>query len=223
MAVAVEQMGWVSLPRRRKRGGCLGHQMLGQISNRFCMLFVQTFKTNVTDGEGNKWRDWSRGSDRREPLPPDTRQKGGGGERGAEVCAWQTLPRVLCLPHEWDLPDPSCMLCERLWSRAEWELYSREGQGPSSRKRLSLLSKGAQEHPIFPLEHKGFVSICRAYGLYLRCLEGARVTVRGPKQLLTSDGSIVSSHPALRIPVCWAQWAHRRCGHPSPGLHWTSV
>lgn len=63
------------------------------------------------------------------------------------MCECQTLPRVLWLSHGWDLLDPSCMLCDRLWSRAEWELYSREGQGPSPRKGLSLLSKRAQEHP----------------------------------------------------------------------------
>ena len=72
--------------------------------------------------------------------------------------------------------------------------------------------------PHLPLEHKGFVSICRAYGLYLRCLEGAWVTVKGPKQLLTCDGFIISSHPTLWIPVCWAPQAHRGCGHPSPSL-----
>lgn len=70
--------------------------------------------------------------------------------------------------------------------------------------------------PHVPLEHKGFVSICRAYGLYLRCLEGPWVTVKGPTQLLTCDGFITSSHPALWILVCWALQAHRRCRHPSP-------
>lgn len=56
MAVAAGQLrgGGLSLPRRRKEGGYLGHQMLGKISNRFWILFVQTFKTKVTDGEGSK-------------------------------------------------------------------------------------------------------------------------------------------------------------------------
>lgn len=38
----------------KRRGGYLGYQRLGKISNRFWILFVQTFKTNVTDGEGSK-------------------------------------------------------------------------------------------------------------------------------------------------------------------------
>lgn len=128
------------------------------------------------------------------------------------MCECQTLPRVLWLSHGWDLLDPSCMLCDRLWSRAEWELYSREGQGPV------FFPREHKSIPHVPLEHKGFVSICRAYGLYLRCLEGPWVTVKGPTQLLTCDGFITSSHPALQILVCWALQAHRRCGHPSPRL-----
>lgn len=38
-----DSWGGLSLPRRRKEGGYLGYQRLGKISNRFWILFMQTF------------------------------------------------------------------------------------------------------------------------------------------------------------------------------------
>lgn len=114
-------------------------------------------------------------------------------------------------PTGWDPLKLPHMLCRRC--RAKQNHALQRYPPPAGSQSPPGESKGI---PCLPLEHKGILSICWAYVLYLRCLDGAWLTGEVPRWLLMSDEFITSSQPRSGIPASWARQAHSRCGHPPP-------